>query len=242
MREPKNSSRLKLVGWRSRRTGIVVAILLATVVLVSAVSAASIQGDDSTTEAELRAALDKYSLDPRIAGLGATSYDEVAAISRSRAELQAQIATLTIGDPSFAAFAYGGSSRNSLKPSGAVSSHPHLVELIEIERELERAVDDLYSRASQTDLAFGLQESWRECMKARGHTFSSPADIESAITEGTLEVRMISDAINDRDECTTDLETDFEYFLMIEYMPAWTQDNAELLSRYEVSLGLAPNN
>lgn len=216
--------------------GVVIALVFAAVTFGATVGAASLRGIASSPEEEIRAALDQYSLDPRIAGLGATSYDEVEAISGARAELQTAIVDLAVEEPSFAAFAYRGRSRASLESRGLLEPHRDLIEFVEIQKALDRSVEDLYRRASQTEFANELQALWRECMQARGRNFASPSGIERAISERSLEDEEIDGVLRDRDECTAELETDFEYFLLTDYIPAWSEENADLLERYAESL------
>ena len=130
----------------------------------------------------------------------------------------------------------------SLEPNSPARSRPVLLDFIEIQKELDVAVEELYDRASKADLAVGLQESWRQCMRDRGHNFDSPTDIETAISDGSLNFQRTQIAIRDRDECTVDLETDFEYFLLTEFIPDWSDDNSDLLDRYRQSFDPVSDN
>ena len=224
----------------SRRFVVVVTLVLVTAGLGITVGAAT-QGREAS-EREIRAALDQYSLDPRIAALGAVSQRDVVALSRSRAELLNAILDLAKEDESFTAFAFGNSPRESLEPNSPARSRPELLDFIEIQKELDVAVEELYDRASKADLAVGLQESWRQCMRDRGHNFDSPTDMETAISDGSLNFQRTQIAIRDRDECTVDLETDFEYFLLTEFIPDWSDDNSDLLDRYRQSFDPVSDN
>ncbi len=224
----------------SRRFVVVATLVLVTAGIGTAVGAAT-QGSEPS-ESDIRSALDQYSFDPRIAALGAVSQAEVAALSSSHAELLNTVHDLAKSDKSFTAFAYGNATRESLERNSPARSRPELLDFIEIQKALDVAVEELYDRASKADLALELQGSWRRCMRKRGHDFDSPADIETAITDGSLTPERTHIAIHDRDKCTVGLETDFEYFLLTELIPDWSDANSDLLDRYRQILDSVSGN
>ena len=230
-----------------RRFVVVVTFVLVTAGIGTAVVAATQRSD--TSERDIRSALDQYSLDPRIAALGAVSQADVAVSSRSHAELLNAANDLEQEEELFTAFAFENDpseetsgSREALEGDGSAFSRSELLDFIEIQNALDVAVEELYGRASTDDRAVRFQESWRQCMQDRGHNFGSPMDIETAITGGSLNIEGVSTAIRDRDECSAKLETDFEYLLLTEFIPDWSDTNSDLLDRYERILDIASVN
>lgn len=176
--------------------------------------------------------LDAYELDPIAVALGVTTEAEAAAFYTRQAAAMNGLPYTANEQPGLPVEIPGGNEFSDDVASDNADSTPQIMTTY---TALESAVDELYDDLSRTPGARTIANQWRQCMRRDGFNYQSPVEIETDIDRRQTD--NLPKLLKARDKCLAEVETATER-LVLELLPEWKRDNANLLSTYSNALNL----